>query len=76
MRLRSQVPTLPELLHLVFSSQLDKSFVFAKDISFYNFEFTVSLYSIEKYQETSLRQLLLRMGGKPIIPRGVTMQSI
>merc|ERR1711957_978855 len=43
-----------------------------KPYSIYSNDIAVSLYSIEEYQRTSLRQLLFKMGAKPARPKGVS----
>jgi len=42
--------------------------------SIYSEDIAVSLYSIDKYQETSLRQLCMKMGGTPIGQDGATLR--
>ena len=44
----------------------------SKPYSIYSNDIAVSLYSIEEYQRTSLRQLLFQMGAKPARPKGVS----
>jgi len=44
----------------------------SKPYSIYSNDIAVSLYSIEEYQRTSLRQMLFKMGAKPARPKGVS----